>query len=222
MWFRLETPRSRVRFVPKTVTRQKNDSHNGGSDVTRTRDLRSKAWDQSRGRAHIPTCGRNGICGTRRASVDDPRLLASRKSQCDEQVLSDGIAYEAPRSAGTGEGDSALHLPPGEPAETVAPDCTQIPRVPSCMLLKGMAGTTGLEPAASAVTVLCRRKHPATTNERERLVAVVSVRVRPLFPPPRLIPNDTTRERPTWAGIGGLRHEPRHKIATAPFQGCSR
>ena len=82
-------------------------------------------------------------------------------------------------------------------------------------------GTTGLKPAAFAVTVLCRRKHPATTNERERLVAVVFLRVRTLFPPPRLIPNDTTRERPTWAGIGGLRHKPRHK-APHSFLGCSR
>ena len=32
------------------------------------------------------------------------------------------------------------------------PNCTQIPKVPICKPLKGMAGTTGLEPAASAVT----------------------------------------------------------------------
>jgi len=32
------------------------------------------------------------------------------------------------------------------------PNCTQIPKVPICNCLKRMAGTTGLEPAASAVT----------------------------------------------------------------------
>jgi hypothetical protein len=32
------------------------------------------------------------------------------------------------------------------------PNCTQIPKVPFCKCLKRMAGTTGLEPAASAVT----------------------------------------------------------------------
>jgi hypothetical protein len=32
------------------------------------------------------------------------------------------------------------------------PNCTQIPKVPICKPLKRMAGTTGLEPAASAVT----------------------------------------------------------------------
>ncbi len=32
------------------------------------------------------------------------------------------------------------------------PNCTQVPKVPFCKSLKRMAGTTGLEPAASAVT----------------------------------------------------------------------
>ena len=42
--------------------------------------------------------------------------------------------------------------PQGKPPKRLHPNCTQIPKVPSCKPLKNMAGTTGLEPAASAVT----------------------------------------------------------------------
>ena len=45
-----------------------------------------------------------------------------------------------------------VHLLPGITPEGLHPSCTQIPKVPTCKPLKGMAGTTGLEPAASAVT----------------------------------------------------------------------
>jgi hypothetical protein len=45
-----------------------------------------------------------------------------------------------------------VHLLPGKTAEAVDPNCTQIPKVQFCNCLKRMAGTTGLEPAASAVT----------------------------------------------------------------------
>jgi hypothetical protein len=42
----------------------------------------------------------------------------------------------------------------GKPPKRLHPNYTQIPKVPTCKPLKGMAGTTGLEPAASAVTAL--------------------------------------------------------------------
>jgi hypothetical protein len=42
---------------------------------------------------------------------------------------------------------------PGKLPKQLAPHCTQIAKVSSCKPFKGMAGTTGLEPAASAVTV---------------------------------------------------------------------
>src|SRR5208337_5022074 len=56
-----------------------------------------------------------------------------------------------------------------------------------------MAGTTRLELATSAVTVLCRKKHPATLNERERHGAAVFMRVCPLFPARHLYPSGSTR-----------------------------
>jgi hypothetical protein len=39
-----------------------------------------------------------------------------------------------------------------QPKTQLHPSCTQIAQVQICKPLKGMAGTTGLEPAASAVT----------------------------------------------------------------------
>ena len=76
-----------------------------------------------------------------------------------------------------------------------------------------MAGTTGLEPATSAVTVLCRRKHLATANELKRHVELVFMPVCPLFLAPHSLSSDTTRDHTTRVGMAGLRHKSRHKIS---------
>jgi hypothetical protein len=118
-------------------------------DLTRVRE----SWDHRCGLAHVPPYGRNGVGGTGRAPVDDPRLLASLQSQCDQQVLAGGIEDEEERPGEAGRGDSAGAFAARENQRT---GCTLIaPRFEKCPAVnhfKRMAGTTGLEPAASAVT----------------------------------------------------------------------
>jgi hypothetical protein len=75
-----------------------------------------------------------------------------------------------------------------------------------------MAGTTGLEPAASAVTVLCRSKRDATLSEWEEEGATVFMRVKRILPAFHLYPNDTLRHGQIPVGMAGLRHKPRHKF----------
>jgi len=74
-------------------------------------------------------------------SVTNKYLQAASKTKCNAQArLVEAIL--------------PMYLLPGNGGESVHPNCAQIPKVPSCNRLKRMAGTTGLEPAASAVTAL--------------------------------------------------------------------
>ena len=82
------------------------------------------------GLAHVPPHGGNGAGRTGRASVDDPRLLASLQSQRDQQVLASGIEDEAERSGKTGRGDSAGAFAARENCRN---GCTRIaPRFQKC------------------------------------------------------------------------------------------
>src|SRR5260370_4496123 len=79
--------------------------------------------------------------------------------------------------------------------------------------LINMAGTTGLEPATSAVTVLRRRKHLPTPNERKPHVEIVSMRFRRIYRARCVYPSDTEQTHARRAGMAGLRHKSRHKHA---------
>jgi hypothetical protein len=48
------------------------------------------------------------------------------------------------------------------------------------------------------------------------------MRVRRIFPALHLYPSDSERNLPTGAGMEGLRHKSRHKIAAASFTRCSQ
>jgi hypothetical protein len=80
-------------------------------------------------------------------------------------------------------------------------------------LVESTAGTTGLEPATSAVTVLRRKKHGARLSKRERRRMPMFIRACRVFPPLPLVPSDTERFLPIWAGRAGLRHKARHKFS---------
>ena len=82
--------------------------------------------------------------------------------------------------------------------------------------MKRMAGTTGLEPATSAVTVLCRRKYLRTPNESERHLGTVFMELWPhslLSTCTRATLSKLVERR---AGMAGLRHKSRHKIGCPP------
>ena len=85
--------------------------------------------------------------------------------------------------------------------------------------LKRMAGSTGFEPAASAVTVLCYQEHPATQKKSERDREAVFMRVCRVSAAAHLFPSDTLRHRGILAGIGGLRHKSRHKQVATLWRG---
>ena len=65
------------------------------------------SWTQNIAMARVPPHGGDGSGGTGRASVDDPRLLASLESQRDEQVLAGRIEYEEERTGEAGRSNSA-------------------------------------------------------------------------------------------------------------------
>jgi hypothetical protein len=76
-----------------------------------------------------------------------------------------------------------------------------------------MAGTTGLEPATSAVTVLSCEKPLATLSERERHLTPMFVEVWRVFRPLLIGVSDTEQSSLTRVGMAGLRHKARHKIS---------
>src|SRR5208337_2675885 len=68
-----------------------------------------------------------------RASVDDPRLLASLESQRDQQILAGGIEDEVERSGEAGRGDSAGAFAARENRRS---GCTLIaPRFKKCLVV---------------------------------------------------------------------------------------
>jgi hypothetical protein len=74
-----------------------------------------------------------------------------------------------------------------------------------------MAGTTRLELATSAVTVLRSQKQTATMNDPGRHKKAMFMRVRRGFCPTYISTTDTERAAATWAAMVGLRHKVRHK-----------
>jgi len=69
-----------------------------------------EGWDHRGGLAHVPPHGGNGPAEL----GHDPRLLASRQSQREHQVLTGGVEDEAECLGEAGRGDSANALPAGE------------------------------------------------------------------------------------------------------------
>jgi len=92
--------------------------------------------------AHIPAYVGTVLAELGEHQFDDPRLLAPQQSQCDQQVFAGGIEDKANAPGETGRGYFLpWHLlPAGKTAETLHPYCTQIPKVPTCKLLKSWRG----------------------------------------------------------------------------------
>src|SRR5436305_6047168 len=86
------------------------------SSVRETRNHRRRL-------AYVSTYGRNSVSRTGRAPVDDPRLLASLESQCDQQVFAGRIQDQAERSGEIGGGYFAAAVNARQDLRT---GCTQI------------------------------------------------------------------------------------------------
>ena len=77
--------------------------------------------------------------------------------------------------------------------------------------LERMAGTTGLEPATSAVTVLRRRKYLPIPNDGKRYLEAVLMRLWLCFGVCHPFLSNTERSRSRLVGMTRLRHKSRHK-----------
>src|SRR5215469_2506754 len=97
--------------------------------------------------AHVSSYGRNHAGRNGRASADHPRLPAAQQSSCHEQISASDIEDKAFGPGKVGGSDSAARIPAKNNSGSMMV-CGNQKR--KC--LKRMAGTTGLEPAASAVT----------------------------------------------------------------------
>ena len=135
---------------------------------------------QGLGLAHIPAHGRNHARRHGRTPTHDPGLLVPRQSACDQQVSSGDDNEQTAGTGKAGGCDSARRRAVGKQVNSgpltrqrphvqpnsadkgqnmsdsskvlIEPKRTQIVFGGLCKPFKRMAGTTGLEPAASAVT----------------------------------------------------------------------
>src|SRR5262249_17469393 len=64
-------------------------------------------WNRRSRLAHVSPHGRNHARRDGRASTDYPRLSASQKSSCNQQIFADDMEDEAVGTGKTGRGDNA-------------------------------------------------------------------------------------------------------------------